>query len=1063
MPNERLIVTMEAKDQLSPALRKAGEAAKDTAKEVEKITAADVANFGRGMLQGAQRLATGLYGLATASSDLAEAQNFSNQIFREAAPAINDYAKKAATSIGMSERAALDAAASVGIFGQRIELTGDDLAKFSTDLVTLAADMASIKNTKPEEAVTAIAAAMRNEYEPIRRYGVVLNDVVLKARALEQGTYDGTGQLTQQQKIIAVNAELYDQLGFAMGDFMRTQNELANQTRIAQAQFENLKANLGDALRPAFITMTSTANSFLTTLMKIPEPVKAIGANMALVGTAALGLGGALLFTVGKIGDMIGQAREMKARMDAMSQSGGRATQAMIGIGKGVAGLIAVAAATEMVGQTFNQITDVSGKTQRAIEGVTIAFGRMDSGAAVDAFTDLIKVENEQFKMSGLWEDFGRTFEVSALGIKSSVENMDDAFGKLTTDQQAKMIAGFKELLPTLEEGSDDFENLTDIISRYEPQVQSSVQATQALGQEGELSAETMAQFGDDTVTAAEAQKELQKAEEDAAKAAEDARKQMEEYARAVTDAERAFDTAAEKAEAFGEGLDKSTGPSALLQNVADIQGAFDDLIDSFKDDDGNIDKTKMSMDAFTESGRDNIAAMEDLSGIMNDRLLMVYEASGGSINAVTDAQKGMVEELNNVLRAAGATDQQIADFNATLGQTPEAIEVAIRIRDDQVALQKLDMLNLKMDEIPPEISMAIMAEMDEGDFVSAYQIAKNFIAGQPLKYGTRVDDPTTPMREGIDKAQTVADGTPINMPTIVDDPTTELIEGVAIAQGAANDRPIDVPAGVAGVEGMPAALSGAQGAADADPPTTELVIEPGDVQTPQGKNIAYAKSNKPLTTIETESGDYQRAWREIDSYTKSHDPKTTIETDPGNFRTVWALIAFYFGAKPVTVYVQAEPSNIGFTWNVIAFYFGARPVTVKVQADPTNLGAAWSEIQSYFNGRPVTVRINAVPGSVTMPNVPTSTRTTYRPPAPPGSVPVGAEAAAMSEMGVTAVGDTLLAAPAPVSAGRRAPATTPSIVNLNVTMPPGINEAKVLDVLKNYQRSNGRRIIPRG
>jgi len=71
-------------------------------------------------------------------------------------------------------------------------------------------------------------------------------------------------------------------------------------------------------------------------------------------------------------------------------------------------------------------------------------------------------------------------------------------------------------------------------------------------------------------------------------------------------------------------------------------------------------------------------------------------------------------------------------------------------------------------------------------------------------------------------------------------------------------------------------------------------------------------------------------------------------------------------------------------------------------------------------------------------------------------AAPSAAEYATTSAAGV---GATMML-PAPVSAGIAAPVGTPSIINLNVNMPAGINESKVVDSLRRYARSNGRIIV---
>ena len=125
-----------------------------------------------------------------------------------------------------------------------------DLAKFSTGATKLSSDLASFYNTSADEAITAIGAALRGESEPIRKYGVLLDDATLKAKAMEMGLYDGKGALDVQAKSLAAYQVILDQTKDAQGDFSRTSDGLAAQQKILTAQLENLKTTMGTNLLP---------------------------------------------------------------------------------------------------------------------------------------------------------------------------------------------------------------------------------------------------------------------------------------------------------------------------------------------------------------------------------------------------------------------------------------------------------------------------------------------------------------------------------------------------------------------------------------------------------------------------------------------------------------------------------------------------------------------------------------------------------------------------------------------------------------------------------------------
>jgi hypothetical protein len=199
-----------------------------------------------------------------AASDMEETVSKIGVIFGETSLEIEKFAETAARDIGQSKVQAMDAAAQFAIFGKAAGLSGAALVDFSTDFVTLASDLASFNNTTPEDAINAIGAALRGEAEPLRRYGVLLNDATLKAAAMELGIYDGTGALTAQQKVLAAQKVILEQTTIAQGDFTRTSDGLANSQRQIEAAVEDAKAQLGEALLPV---MQQIANFVKDTLV----------------------------------------------------------------------------------------------------------------------------------------------------------------------------------------------------------------------------------------------------------------------------------------------------------------------------------------------------------------------------------------------------------------------------------------------------------------------------------------------------------------------------------------------------------------------------------------------------------------------------------------------------------------------------------------------------------------------------------------------------------------------------------------------------------------------------
>ena len=184
--------------------------------------------------------------------DFEESLSKSQAIFEGAAKGIEDSAKGAATALGLSQSEFLEAAANMGVFGKAAGLSGSDLSGFATEMVTVAADVASFNNLRPEEALEKLQAGLRGSNEPLQSIGILINAAAVNAKALEMGLGDANGEISEGNKIMARQALIMEKLGEqgALGDFAKTSGGLANQTRILKARFKNLGIELGKKLIP---------------------------------------------------------------------------------------------------------------------------------------------------------------------------------------------------------------------------------------------------------------------------------------------------------------------------------------------------------------------------------------------------------------------------------------------------------------------------------------------------------------------------------------------------------------------------------------------------------------------------------------------------------------------------------------------------------------------------------------------------------------------------------------------------------------------------------------------
>ncbi len=305
-----------------------------------------------------------------AASDLNESMSKSQVVFGESAKAIADWSKTAATSMGLSQQAAVESAATFGNLFTAMGLAQPAAAKMSTNLVQLAADLASFNNQDPSEMLIKLRSGLVGEVEPLRSVGVQMNEATVQAKAMEMGFGRTKAEISEGEKVLARYAIILDQTQTAQGDFGRTSDGVANQLRIMKARSEDLLASLGTGLLPAVSGGLSIFNNLLALLTGLPDELKNVAVAVVGVTTAV----GASLVVIGGLVALLG----------------GPLTLTIVAV------VGTIAALTAAVALEWNRIKAIFGG---GVSSVGLSFKQMAGilGAAADAFAILARIAVMQF------------------------------------------------------------------------------------------------------------------------------------------------------------------------------------------------------------------------------------------------------------------------------------------------------------------------------------------------------------------------------------------------------------------------------------------------------------------------------------------------------------------------------------------------------------------------------------------------------------------------------------------------------------------------------------------
>lgn len=225
------------------------------------------------------------------ASDLAEVQNVVDVTFGNSAGVINAWAKECLDAYGMNEVSAKRYAGTMGAMLKSSGLAGDAIVSMSQDVVGLAGDMASFYNLDLETAFEKIRSGISGETEPLKQLGINMSVANLEAYALAQGIDKSYSSMSQAEQVMLRYNYLMNATADAQGDFARTSDSWANQTRLLSESWLEFTGVLAKNLLPVLTQAVSWLNNIISSLTENADTVSAVLIGFAAaVGTLAVAL-----------------------------------------------------------------------------------------------------------------------------------------------------------------------------------------------------------------------------------------------------------------------------------------------------------------------------------------------------------------------------------------------------------------------------------------------------------------------------------------------------------------------------------------------------------------------------------------------------------------------------------------------------------------------------------------------------------------------------------------------------------------------------------------------------
>ncbi len=366
------------------------------------------------------------------ASDLTETLGKTNEVFKESADTVLEWSNSSVERMGLAQQTALDMASSFGDMGTSMGFTTQEAANMSMELVQLAADMASFKNISIDRANTALTAIYTGETESLKAMGIVMTEANLEQFAMAEGCKTTYKEMSQTEKVMLRYRYVMAMTTNAQGDFVRTGNSLANQTRKLGENVKQTATSFGKLLEPAITSIVSALNDAVSWVDNLSDSTKR---GILIAAEIVAAIGPVLLAITGVIKAING----VKAALALL-----QANPVVLGI---TAVGVALAALTVLIANAQTEIDGLAEAHEQARERMAQKF---------NINVDSTDVDEAQQKLDGLeGKDVEANVDVNV--EESAEERIDNLNEKLETLKGDKTAVGVFVFDETSAETLEDY------------------------------------------------------------------------------------------------------------------------------------------------------------------------------------------------------------------------------------------------------------------------------------------------------------------------------------------------------------------------------------------------------------------------------------------------------------------------------------------------------------------------------------------------------------------------------------------------------------------------------
>ena len=391
-------------NQFSRQMNNLQNTAKSAASKIGKalgigLSIAGILKFGKDCLEAGKNL--------NAMSAMAD------QAFSTMSDDVKAWAKTTSTSVGLSERMALQYASTMGSMARAFGFTEEQAAALSTKLAELSGDVASYYAISQDEAYSKLQSVFTGETESLKSLGIVMSQTALDQFAMQNGFNKTTREMSEQEKVFLRYQFILKQTELAEGDFARSsaRQSWGNQMRVLKLQIEDFKAAIGQGLINVLTPVLVMINKLVAGLVKLAQAFKGFtelitgkkskkGSGLTDTANAAADIGAGLM-------DASGAANDLADSTAGVGEAAHQAVKEM----RDLMGFDQINKLSEPAQTPASSSGSGSGGTGAGIGSI----GALDFGGLAEADEDGIKLNKTLERLIKKAKELGNIFKEGAI------------------------------------------------------------------------------------------------------------------------------------------------------------------------------------------------------------------------------------------------------------------------------------------------------------------------------------------------------------------------------------------------------------------------------------------------------------------------------------------------------------------------------------------------------------------------------------------------------------------------------------------------------------------------